>query len=72
MTFIKCLRYVTTGNKLRNETWFVNKYRTLQLKRWKISDITTEMQVCLVYIKRIYISLQRDGYVPVVVAVIMS
>ena len=29
------------------------------------------MQVCLVYIERVYISLQRDGYVPNVVAVIM-
>ena len=30
---------------------------------------TTEMQVCLVCIERIYISLQRDDYVPIVVAV---
>ena len=29
------------------------------------------MQVCLVYIERVYISLRRDGYVPIIVAVIM-
>ena len=29
------------------------------------------MQVCLVYIERVYISLRRDGYVLIIVAVIM-
>ena len=29
------------------------------------------MQVCLVFIERVYISLQRDGYVPIEVGVIM-
>ena len=39
----------------------LKNYRALQLKRWKILYITTEMKVCLVYIERVYISLQRDG-----------
>ena len=71
LTFIKRVRYVTTDNKLRNGTRFAQKYRTLQLKRWKISYIMTEMQVYLVFIERVYISLQRDGYVSIQVAVIM-
>ena len=32
---------------------------------------TLQMQVCLVYIERVYISLLKDGYAPIVVAVIM-
>ena len=64
-------RYVTTDNKLRNGTLFAQKYLGLQLKMWKISYITTEMQVCLVFIERVYISLQRYGYVPIEVRVIM-
>ena len=71
LTFVKRVHYVTTDNKLHNGTRFAEKYRTLRLKRWKISNITTEMQVCLVYIERVYISLQRDAYVPIVVAAIM-
>ena len=67
--FIKHVRYVTTDNKLHNGTRFANKYCALKLKRWKISYITTDMQVCWVYIERVYISLQRDGYVPIIVAV---
>ena len=60
--FIKRVRYVTTDTQLHNGTQFAKKYRALQLKRWKISYIRTEMQVCLVYKERVYISLQRDGY----------
>ena len=29
------------------------------------------MQVCLVFIERVYISLQRDGYVPIEVGVML-
>ena len=60
--------------RLHNGTQFakiIKKYHALQVKRWKISYITTEMHACLVYIERVYISLQRDGYVPIVVAIIM-
>ena len=71
LTFIKWVRYINTDNKLRSGTWFAQKYHALQLKMWKITYITTEMQVCLLFIERVYISLQRDGYVPIEVAVIM-
>ena len=56
---------------LHNGTQFAKKYRALQLKRWKISYIKTEMQVCLEYIESVNISLQRNGHVSIVVAVIM-
>ena len=39
-------------SRLPSGTWFAKKYQALQLKRWKISYIITEMQICLVYIKR--------------------
>ena len=71
LTFTKRICYITTDNKLHTEMRFAKKYRALQLKRWKISYTMTEMQVCLEYIERVCISLQRDGYVPIVVAVIM-
>ena len=77
LTFIRRMRYVTTGpgqprdNKLSRNlsfTLFAKKYRALQLKRRHISNITAEVQVCLAYIESVFISLQRDGYVPIVVA----
>ena len=71
LKFIKRLHYVTTDNKLHNGTRFAKKYLSLQLKRRKISYIMTDMQVCFVYIERVYISLQRDGYVPIAVPVMV-
>ena len=62
--FVKRVCYVTTDNKLRNGTRLAQKYRALQLKRWKISYITTENLVCLVFIEKVYIDQSTKGWCP--------